>query len=211
MLKIAELKCEYKVNPMGLDELQPRISWQLVSDGRGVLQAGYQIQAASDEGFENVLWDTGLVESDQSIHVAYDGSSLKPRTRYYYRVRIKDNKGNDSGWSESAYWETGLMYTDEWKAGWITPAIDGEKLQEACPMLRKTFEVNGEVKSARIYITALGLYELHLNGSRVGDQLFTPGWTSYQKRLQYQTYDVTGLLKPGDNAVGAVLGKGWYS
>lgn len=210
MLKIAKLRCEYRENPIGIDVMHPRISWLLISDNRGILQNGYQIQGSIDDTFQSTLWDTGPVKSDQSIHVAYSGPELKSRTRYYFRVRIQDNKGNDSGWSDAAYWETGLLGAEEWMAEWIKPAIDSEVMQEASPMLRRTFEVKGEVKAARIYATALGLYELHLNGSRAGDCLFTPGWTSYRNRLQYQTYDVTGMIKSGNNAIGAILGKGWF-
>ena len=211
MLKISKLRCEYKKNPIGIDGLHPRISWQLVSENRGILQAGYQLQVSEEENFTHILWDTGLVKSAQSIHVAYNGPELKSHTRYYFRVSVQVNKGNDSGWSQTAFWETGLLGIKEWKAEWITPAIDSEVMKEACPMLRKAFEVKGKVKTARIYATALGLYELHLNGSRVGDCLFAPGWTNYRKRLQYQTYDVTDLIKTGSNAIGAILGKGWFT
>lgn len=210
MLKIVKLKCEYRENPIGIDVMHPRISWQLLSEVRGIRQTGYQMQISKDDTFTSILWDTGMVKSAQSIHVAYNGPEFKSRTRYYFRVRIQDNKGNNSGWSDTAFWETGLLGEVEWVAEWIKPAIDSEVMQEASPMLRRTFEVKGEVKAARIYATALGLYELHLNGSRVGDCLFTPGWTSYRDRLQYQTYDVTGMIKSGNNAIGAILGKGWF-
>lgn len=211
MLKVAKLRCEYRNNPIGIGELYPRISWQLISDERGVLQTSYQIQVALDDAFTDLVWDTGTVESDQSVHVAYEGPGLKSRTRYYFRARIQDNKGNASGWSDAGFWETGMLDIEEWVAEWITTDVDSETLGEACPMFRKPFEVRDNVKSARIYATALGLYELHLNGSKVGDYLFAPGWTSYNKRLQYQTYDVTGLLQKGSNAIGGILGKGWYS
>ncbi len=211
MLKIVKLRCEYKESPVGIGERHPRISWQIISDQRGIVQTEYHIQLSVEDTFYDVLWDTGVIQSEQSIHVEYTGPALKSRTRYYFRVKIRDNKENDSGWSDTAFWETGLLGKEEWKAQWIRPAIENEDTKEACPMLRKTFEVKGNVRTARIYATALGLYELHLNGSRVGDCLFTPGWTSYKTRLQYQTYDVTDMLRSGDNAIGAVLGKGWYS
>lgn len=210
MLKVAKLRCEYKEDPIGIDVLQPRISWQLKSKRRNVVQTSYQIQVSEEKSFESILWDTGIVKSDQSIHVAYAGPTLKSRKRYFYRVRVQDGHENDSGWSDTAYWETGLLSTEEWKAEWIKASISKKILQEACPLLRKDFEVKSKVKAARIYATALGLYELYINGARVGDCLFTPGWTSYNNRLQYQTYDVTAMLKTGTNAIGAVLGKGWY-
>lgn len=211
MLKIAKPRCEYKENPIGIDELYPRISWQLLSGNRGTLQTEYQMQVSEEGTFTTILWDTGMVKSAQSIHVVYNGPKLKPRTCYYFRVRVQDNRGNESGWSDTAFWETGLLRKEEWAAKWIKPAIDGDTNQEACPMLRKAFEVKEKVKTARVYATALGLYELHLNGSRIGDCLFTPGWTSYHNRLQYQTYDVTSQLKSGVNVMGAILGKGWYN
>jgi len=211
MLKLTGLKCEYRENPVGIDEPHPRISWQLESEDRCILQTTYRIQVANEPDFSHIIWDTGIVKSAQSIHVPYDGPQLQPRTRYYFRVRVQDNGGNDSGWSTTSFWETGLLETAAWTAGWIKPVIDGKSIKEACPMLRKAFMVKGKVRRARIYATALGLYELYINGARVGDQLFTPGWTNYRKRLQYQTYDVTDQLKPGNNAVGAVLGKGWFS
>ena len=211
MLRITKLKCEYMENPIGIDELHPRINWQMISENRGILQKAYQIQVSVEEAFKCILWDTGMVESTQSIHLVYNGPDLQPRTRYYFRVRIQDNRGNDSGWSDVGFWETGLLGMHEWVAGWIKPVMDSKTIKEACPMLRRTLLVKGKVKTARVYATALGLYELHLNGVRMGDWLFTPGWTNYRKRLQYQTYDVTNMLKPGTNAIGAVLGKGWFS
>lgn len=210
MLKIIRVRCEYKENPIGIDASNPRLSWQLESDRRGVLQIGYRIQVSATEDFGEVLWDTGRVASEQSIQTAYDGPELKSRTRYFYRVMAWDNQGEESGWSGPAFWETGLLDRAEWKADWITAADSPETQREVCPMFRREFTVKGEVKDARLYATALGLYELRLNGGRVGDSLFAPGWTSYGSRLQYQAYDVTGMLKSGINAAGALLGPGWY-
>lgn len=211
-LAVADLRCEYRVNPVGIGTAVPRLSWRIVADGRGVLQTAYQLQVApEDPSFGNIAWDTGRVASDRSLHVAYGGGPLQSRTRYHYRVRVWDNHGRASPWSEPAFWETGLLSAEEWRAHWITPdppqAPGGPG---PCPFLRRTFAVQGAVRRARIYATSLGLYELHLNGARVGDCLFAPGWTSYKKRLQYQTYDVTSLLRDGLNALGAVLGDGWY-
>ena len=133
------------------------------------------------------------------------------RSTLFWHVRVWDESATASGWSEAAYFEMGLLSATDWKANWIEPDLkeDVSKSQPS-PFLRGTFKVNGAVRSARAYVTSHGLYELHLNGQRVGDQLFTPGWTSYHKRLQYQTYDVTSRLKRGDNAAGAILGDGWY-
>ena len=135
--------------------------------------------------------------------------TLKPGQRYYWQVRVWDNKGKESKWSETACWETGLMTPADWKAKWIE--IEGDTYRYSpSPHFRKEFTVSKTVSSARVYVTSHGYYELHLNGKKVGDQVLTPGWTSYLKRLQYQVYDVTQMIAKGNNAIGAVLGDGWY-
>ena len=212
---VSGLRCEYKADPIGIDVLQPRFSWQLESAGRGVVQTAYQIQTAgSPDGFDSkqaLIWDTGRVDSDQSIHVVYQGPPVGSSTRYFWRVRVWDGGGQASGWSEPAFWEMGLLAPDEWTAKWITPDLNEDKSKsQPSPMLRREFQVNGKIRSARLYATSLGLYEVRLNGERVGDQLLTPGWTSYDTRLQYQTYDVTNLISAGGNAIGVLLGDGWY-
>ena len=211
-LLIKDVQCEYHYNPIGLDYKAPRFSWVLEnSTQRSVLQCAYQIQVAFNKDFTTLVWDSGKTYSDQSIHVSYQGSPLLPQTRYYYRITIWDNYNNQSDWSETCFWETGLMQSSKWIASWITPAWneDSNKSQP-CPFMRKEFSLPSPISQARIYVTSLGLYELRLNGKRIGDYLFTPGWTSYNRRIQYQTYDVTSLLKPGNNAIGAILGDGWY-
>jgi alpha-L-rhamnosidase len=211
---LAHLRCEYKVDPMGIDARHPRLSWRLESTDRGVVQSAYRIQVAADEanwGGSSVVWDTGKVASDRSIHVPYDGPALESGRRYYWRVRVWGGDDHSSKWSAPAFWEMGLLEPADWQAGWITPAGAGDTSKpQPAPMLRGTFQIDGNVRSARAYVTALGLYELEINGQRVGDQLFTPGWTSYHRRLQYQTYDVTEALRRGENVVGATLGDGWY-
>ena len=195
LLSIANLRCEYKVDPIGIDVARPRLSWQLRSAARGVAQSAYQAQVTRDG---KLLWDTGKVASDRSVHVPYEGPALESSRRYTWRVRVWDGGGKASAWSAPAFWETGLLSPADWKARWIESAQDaGAKASQPAPMLRGTFTVNGRVKSARAYVTSLGLYELEINGRRVGDQLLTPGWTSYKKRLQYQTYDVTSLPARG--------------
>lgn len=212
MLNVKKVRCEYKKNPIGIDIIRPRISWQVYTEVSGIVQTSYRIQVSKDDdSFNNIVWDTGIVDSDQSIHIEYAGNSLKSRNRYYYRIQICDNKGNNSGWSEICFWEMGLLNIREWVANWISPDINEEYLaKEECSLLRNEIKVNAKVKSARIYATALGLYELYINGRRADGNLFAPGWTSYNKRLQYQTYDVTDLLTHGSNAIGAVLANGWY-
>lgn len=210
MLKAAKLRCEYLENPIGIGEIKPRFGWILESDGKNVVQETYHLQVDTNQDFANPIWDTGFVRSSESAHVEYAGPNLKSSTRYFYRVRITDNHGNESPWSETAFFETGMLDSSEWRANFISPEGEEESGSSKGKLLRKEFNLDGQVAFARVYATALGMYELYINGRRVGDGLFTPGWTDYRKRLQYQTYDVTDMLKEGANAIGAVLGAGWY-
>lgn len=207
MLTILETTCEYRKDPLGLDERRPRISWKLRSDRRNTLQISYRLQVANDPYFLEPLWDTGDTASDQSVLVVYEGPELRPRTRYYYRVSARDNHGECSGWSETAFWETGMMDCAEWKADWIMAEEEARLQLDVSPLLRKAFILDGQIASARVYVTALGLYLLDINGKRVSEDCFTPGWTSYRHRQQYQTYDVSPLLQSGENVIGATLGK----
>jgi alpha-L-rhamnosidase len=213
-LKVAGLKAEYKQNPIGIDQLKPRFFWLLESNLRNTMQTAYHIQVSLDRDFrksDRMVWDTGMIVSDQSIQVEYNGSALKTGTRYFWRVRVRDNQNNDSGWSEPAFWEMGLLQSSDWKAQWIgVPWVEDKSSSQPVQLLRKDFSLKAAVKSARLYATSMGLYEVEINGQKVGDQLFTPGWTSYGNRVQYQTYDVTQMLQSGKNAVGVMLGDGWY-
>jgi alpha-L-rhamnosidase len=212
---IAAPRTEYQQNPIGIDVLRPRFSWQLRSDRRNVSQSGYQVQVAASEkdlvAGRKLIWDSTKVNSAESVHRVYEGPSLQSAQRYFWRVRVWDDRAVASDWSEPAFWEMGLLRPEAWKASWIEPDLkeDSTKSQPS-PLLRGTFRVNGVVQQARAYVTSHGLYQFELNGKRVGDEVFTPGWTSYNKRLQYQTYDVTGLLAKGENVAGAILGDGWY-
>jgi alpha-L-rhamnosidase len=207
-LLVHDLRCEYQDNPLGIDVVQPRLSWKLASEQRGVAQSAYQIQVTDTS---DVLWETGKVLSHQSIHVPYGGTVLRSGQRCTWRVRVWDGNDQPSAWSEPAWWEMGLLHPSEWQAHWIEPGWqEDHNEQQPCPYLRTTFSVDGPVSSARAYITSQGLYELFLNGQRVGDASFTPGYTSYHRRLQYQTYDITALLQENENAIGVILGDGWY-
>jgi len=214
-LSVSDLKCEYKTNPLGIDVARPRLSWKLSAPQRGTVQTAYRIRAAeSIEDLRRIkkhLWNSGRVKSGQSVHVVYDGPALKPRQRVWWQVRVWDNHGGASEWSEPACWEMGLLKASDWTANWIEPNLkEDPKTSNPCPMLRTEFKVNGAIQSARAYVTSRGLYRMELNGRVVGDELFTPGWTAYLKRIQYQTYDITQLLRNGDNCVGVTLGDGWY-
>lgn len=306
------LRCEYHVNPLGIDVRQPRLSWQLESDKRDQQQSAYRILVASSPEMllqqKADLWDSGKVHSDESIQIEYQGKPLASRQRCYWKVMVWDQEGQPSAWSEPVMWSMGLLEPADWTAQWIgfdkipelteepvreEPEIvivkalygpseqptnqvnlkekiaklvasgtytfkmtnefaggdpaDGEKKTLAleytlqgkptrvtlnenadvnlvsakvqkllnrrylpAPHLRKEFQVKGPVNRAVVYVTAQGFAEMHLNGRRVGDEFFTPGWTDYNKRIYYRTYDVTDLLQPGGNAIAGILGDGWF-
>jgi alpha-L-rhamnosidase len=216
-LKIAHLICEYRSNPLGIDILQPRLSWQLQSESaqRGARQTAYQILAASSGDFlekdQGDLWDTGKVTSDQSVHVVYGGKPLVSRQRIWWKVRAWNEDDRPSDYSSPAWWEMGLLQRHDWTAQWISaPLAGGPRTSSPAPFFRKPFEMSKRVASARLYITALGVYEAYINGTRVSEDIFNPGWTEYKKRVVYHTYDVTALLRSGENTLGAIVGDGWY-
>ena len=214
-LRVEGLRTEYKENPLGIDGRAPRLSWRIAAKVRNVRQAAYHIRVARSAGdlrsARNLLWDSGRVASAESTQRVYDGKPLGSAQRYVWQVQIWDDQGRASGWSEPAWWEMGLLTPADWRASWIEPGLP-EDVTTSPPaaMLRRAFRLTKAVQSARAYATSHGVYELHLNGARVGDEVLTPGWTSYATRLQYQTYDVTALLRRGDNAAGVLLGNGWY-
>ena len=213
-LSVRDLRCEYKLDPLGIDVRKPRLSWELASAEKGVMQTSYEVRVAGSEAElakGKVIWESGTQASDASIQVEYAGPAVASGRIYYWQVRVADNHGHLSEWSKTARWEMGLLEADDWKAKWITPnLVEDERKSNPSPLLRREFSVKKKVERARIYATAMGLYELSLNGKRVGDEYFTPGWTAYDFRYQYQTYDVTGLMKSGENCLGAMLGDGWF-
>jgi len=184
-------------------------SWILESDRTDVLQDRYHIQVSSKPDFSKTVWDTGETKNDRSVFVPSTGLHLPTCETVYWRVRIIDNHGDDSGWSEPQSIITGPG-KDDWQVNFITPETDEDAKLSKGKLLRAEFPLDGEVERATVYVTAHGMYELFINGQRVGDALLTPGWTEYDKRVLYQTWDVTGLLRDGKNAVGATLGAGWY-
>lgn len=209
MLKAVNLTCDYQVNPVGVND-KIQLGWMLESDRRNVLQTSYQLQVAADPNFSQITFDSGVVKSGDSVHIRLDGMNFDSSTRYFYRVKVTDNQGEESPFSETAYFETALLDNSLWKAEFITADTRPEDAALSDGrLLRKTFQIGKKVKSARAYATAMGLYELFLNGKRVGDQVLAPGWTMYTTRTLYQTYDVTGMLREGDNAVAAQVGAGW--
>lgn len=296
LASVSYLRCEYLMDPLGINVANPRLSWTIDSTRRGELQMAYQIMVASSpesrETNKGDLWDTGKVQSDDSCQIAYQGKPLTSREGCYWKVRIWDQDGC-SAWSPAAHWEMGLLTAGDWSAKWISagasvldpafrliirratyearegngatdvtafvqsrvkdnsislkvgndtfridPApnhhkklvVDYERKGQpqtlevnedevlaippkstAVPYLRKSFELSHSIQRAVLYATALGLYQIDINGHRVGDHIFAPDWTDYRKRVRYQVYDVTKLVQQGSNAMAALLANGWYS
>ena len=210
--KIGRMRCEQAINPIGIGTTAPRLDWIIESTDRGQMQSAYQVLVSSRK--ENLeagkadVWNSGKVKSGESTNVVYGGKPLRSRTRYWWKVRIWDKNGKPSPYSRAAFWEMGLLKSQDWKAKWIESSQELSEGQS--PYLRKYFALSGKVKRARLYSTALGLYEVYINSKRVSNDVFAPGWTEYKKKVQYQTYDVTNILKSGGNAIGIVLGDGWY-
>jgi alpha-L-rhamnosidase len=213
-LAASTLRCEYLVEPLAIDASEPRLSWTVESNLRGAKQTAYQILVASSAANlaagKGDLWDTGKVASNQTIQIAYAGKPLTSRQQCFWKVRIWNQDDKPSAWSKSTEWTMGLLQTSDWSAEWI-----GDKLPSvenvAATTLRRDFKLSTNVKRAVVYASALGVYELHINGQRVGDQVLAPEFTDYHTRTQYQAYDVTALLQAGDNCIGALLGDGWYA
>jgi len=211
--KPQELRCEYFENPIGIDVSLPRLSWFVNDAERGAIQSAYQVIVASSkdriDAEDADIWNSGKVQSDQSHLVSYAGPDLKSGTRYFWRVQTWDQDGQASGYSDPAYWETGLLAPADWKGIWIGNNETGRPPKSI--MLRKEFTVEGEIRNARVYVTGLGNYVMFINGQKVGKDVLTPGWTDYPQKVQYQTYDITDMLKAGENAVGVMLGNMWWS
>ena len=187
----------------------PQFGWEIASDRRNVVQKSYRLQIAGDRAFENVLYDSGAVESRESASVRPEGDFLRGAEKYYARVQISDGT-ETSAWSGPSCFITDLD-EGEWKAPFVS--AENDDAYKECSKgtyVRGTFRVKGMVREAYAYTTAMGLYNFFLNGEKVGEDEMTPGWTSYRKNLLYQTYDVTGLLHEGENAAGAMLAAGWY-
>ena len=210
--RVEQLRCEYLDNPLGIDTPQPRLSWIITSRERGVKQAAYQILVAGSEAAlkknQGELWDSGKVTSDDTAQICYAGQPLVSRQQAFWKVRVWDQAGAVSE-SKLAGWEMGLLRPSDWGAKWIARTTDTNS--NPAPLLRRAFNLDGKIKQARAYICGLGYYELYLNGGKVGDHLLDPGYTRYDRRALYVTYDVTDQLKRGANAVGVILGNGWFN
>jgi alpha-L-rhamnosidase len=218
-----QLKCEYLNNPLGIDELKPRLSWICKANSpqsRGLAQTAYQIIVATSEELlkndQGDIWDSGKVLSDKSVFIEYSGKPLVSHTRYFWKVRIFDQEGRSSGWSDPSFWVTGLLSPDEWKARWISwqPASpQGTPIDphgSVSPWLRKNFDLSAKPVIALAYINVVGYIELYVNGKKVGDDLLTPAVSDYAARSFYVTYDITSYLQTGGNCIALWLGRGWY-
>ena len=229
-LKPVGLKCEYLVDAEGIDEVLPRLSWTLESEVRDQIQSAYRIVVAgSEEDLEaekNLLWDSGRVESGRTIGVEYEGEALRSGSQCVWKVCVWDGTDDPSPYSRPAVFEMGLLERSDWTGTWISAGKglagdmeppSGDDYDDLAnglapsPYLRKEFPLKKPVRRARMYATARGVYELYINGNRVGNDVLAPGWTDYERRVQYQTYDVTPLLAEGPNVLGAVLGDGWFA
>lgn len=213
-IEVKELRTEYMENPLGMDVAQPRLSWKLESVVLKQRQMAYHILVSSSEKKllreEGDLWNTGKVESESSVHVKYTGKPLTSGQQYYWKVKVWDKDGQPSRWSKADRWSMGLLHGENWNAKWIGKAkTEGNELLPGI-YLRKNLQIQKEIRRATVYTTALGVYFLYMNGHKISDDLFAPGWTDYHIRTQYQTYDVTRYLNQGDNAIGTLLGTGWY-
>ncbi len=207
----ANLRCEYLVNPLGIDSPAPRLSWLINDTRQGALQTSYRIVAGTDSATvsngSGSSWDSGKVDSDRML-VTYSGIELKPFTKYYWSVQVWDRDGMKSA-PVTASFETGMMKQESWKGSWISDEYGMEKKE--APYFRKEFTVNGKIISARAYIAVAGLYELSFNGSKTGDHRLDPGYTRFDRRTLYVTYDITKSLQQGKNVAGVLLGNGWYN
>ncbi len=235
-LRCVELRCAHLLDPLGVAPDRVRLSWRLEGTGTGRAQRAYQVLVTPEEPDAFAAWDSGRVETAVTADIAYPGGVFPPGAsratpltaagRYSWKVRVWDETGAASGWSDQARFEVELDRTSGWHASWIGPGRVRESVTPPsgagpvdpvaraltpAPYLRRAFTVDQPVTSARLYVTALGLYEARLNGRRVGDGFLTPGWTDYTRRIAYQTYDVTGLLNQGDNVLGAIVAHGWYA
>ncbi|NCI48185.1 family 78 glycoside hydrolase catalytic domain [Sediminibacterium soli] len=216
---VQQLRCEQLVNPLGIDEKEPRLSWQLASPQRGLLQQSFQVLVASSleklNRGEGDLWNSGRIDNAASIHIVYRGKPLQSKQSCYWKVRVYTNKGV-TGWSAAAHWSMGLLLAADWKAKWIgydkTSAWDSlsQWSRLSARYLRREFRAEQGIRKATVYISGMGLYELYINGKKIGDQVLAPAPTDFRKAVLYNTYDVTRQLRTGANAVAAVLGNGRF-
>jgi len=231
-LSVVNLRCEYRKDPLGVEAPGPRLSWELQSEQRHILQTAYRILVADDPELlkENTgnIWDSKKINSSASIQVVYNGKPLQSAKKYFWKVMTWDNKRNMSEWSNIGTWQMGLLEQKDWmNAKWISNGeindtaiiaphahLNGKRSwgarRNTLPLIRKDFSVTKPIKAATVFISGLGQFEMHINGRKIGDHFLDPGWTNYKKEAQYVTFDVKDALKNGSNAIGVMLGNGFY-
>ncbi|MFI6693286.1 glycoside hydrolase family 78 protein [Streptomyces sp. NPDC050433] len=206
---VTGVRFEHVRDALGIGTGRPRLSWTTLTEAGDWRQVAYEVELTAEDSGLPVT--TVKVDSADSVLVPWPFEPLPARARGTVRVRVTGSDGEFSAWSDPAVAEVGLLAAEDWSAVFVTPEWDEDpQADQPSPMLRREFDVQGPVRSARLYATALGVYEAEINGSRVGDDVLAPGWTAYDKRLRYQTFDVTALLRPGRNAIGATLADGWF-
>ncbi|PWK27633.1 alpha-L-rhamnosidase-like protein [Arcicella aurantiaca] len=229
-LAISNLRCEYLKNPSGIESKSPKLSWQILSNQRNILQTAYQILVADSPNLlqknQGNYWDSGKIISDGSIQIAYYGKPLEATKSYYWKVKIWDNQKHESTWSEVNQWQMGLLKKEDWKgASWIAfekledsliNALPNDNIKDKhlynniLPMFRKDFLTKKTIEKATMFISGLGHFELSLNGKKVGDHFLDAGWTKYDKQALYVSFDLTKELQKGKNTLGVMLGNGFY-
>ncbi len=209
-LEVAGLKCEYAINPIGMDLSAPQLSWSIESPGRGAFQKAYEIIVAdSPESLtENKgnIWETGIIQSSKSAGILYAGPELQSRRRYYWKVRIWNTQSMASAWSDPAFFETGLLKEEDWQGDWI--GFNGGRTGKTL-YFKGIFSTSKQLQSARAYVSGIGYYEMSINGRKAGGQKLDPAISEYSKRIYYSTYDITSFLKK-ENVVTVSVGPGWY-
>lgn len=231
-LSVTHLTCDYRSNPLGVDRPYPSLSWQLVSPQKNVLQTAYRILVADDASLlaknEGNVWDSKKIKSAASIQVKYEGKELQSAKKYFWKLMVWDNKGNQSAWSSINSWQMGLLKRADWQqakwigyenipdSGIIIPALHGNgkkawgRRPDVLPLLRKSFSINKKIKQATAFISGLGHFEMYINGTKTGNNFLDPGWTNYTKQALYVSFDITKQLTTGNNAIGVILGNGFY-
>lgn len=221
-MTVTGLRTEYLPNPLGIDSVAPRLQWRLESSERGARQTAYRVLVASSlkqlRANEGDLWDSGRISGDANTQIEYAGRPLTSGQECFWKVQVWDQHGKAARWSKPAKWSVGLLAPEDWKAHWIsfrdTAPLHTNRSTLFLPPARhyrKDFATGKTVKRAMLYVSALGLAEMHLNGKRVSEAFFEPGWADYHQRVHYRTHEVTGLLRRGDNRLGAIVTEGWYS
>ena len=219
-IKLHHLQCEMLTNPLGIDVLQPRLSWQIITNETEVEQTKYQVLVASSakklKNNNADLWDSGKVSSNASMNITYSGRKLKSKDEAYWKVKVWTNKG-ETEWSETAHWSMGILTYADWKSTrWIgyNQLFPGDSVSQFSKLsaryIRKQIDVKKQVKNAKVYIMGMGLYEFYINGEKIGNQVLAPVPTDYTKNVKYNVFDVTSQLKKGENVLGTILGNGRF-